>query len=179
MTERWVISDTHFGHGRILTFTGSDGNLVRQFASVEEMDETIVDNWNKVVKPEDIVYHLGDVVLGTGDNANYLSILYRCNGVKELIKGNHDLLDDSIYLKHFQRVHTMKIFQKKKGKPGMIMTHIPVHLDCVERFNLCLHGHIHNSKINDKRYINCCVDFPGNNYTPLNIDEICKWPSRY
>lgn len=170
MKETWFISDTHWGHANILTFMHNDVP-VRNFSSVQEMDETIIENWNKVVKPDDLVYHLGDVVLGTGDNANYLSILNRCNGTKELIKGNHDLLDDSIYLQYFKRVRHMVVFQKK---PKMVLTHVPVHENCVDRFRKNIHGHIHQSMIDDDRYINCCVDFPENNYTPLHIDEINK-----
>lgn len=164
----WIISDTHWGHAKILTFE-ENGKPVRVFSSVKEMDETIVNNWNKVVKPEDVVYHLGDVVIGTGDNANYISILNRCNGIKELVKGNHDALPDTVYSQYFRKIHSMIILQKKRG---LIMTHIPIHNDCVERFRINLHGHIHSNKIKDNRYVNCCVDFPGNTYTPLNLEDI-------
>lgn len=168
MVDNWITSDTHFGHENILSFT-DNGLPVRSFTSVEEMDETIIQNWNKVVKPNDIVYHLGDVVLGTGRNAEYMSILDRCNGVKELVKGNHDLLDDCFYTPYFRKIHAMIIMQKKWK---IIMTHIPVHIDCMDRFRINLYGHLHQRKIDDKRYVNCCVDFPGNDYTPLNLEAI-------
>lgn len=165
--NRWIISDTHFGHQNILTFM-HDGKPVREFSSVQEMDEIMVQNWNNLVKPNDIVYHLGDVVIGTGDNANYISILNRCNGIKELVKGNHDLLPGNIYHQYFRKVHAMIIDKKKK----LIMTHIPIHLSCVDRFKINLHGHIHQSSVDDNRYINCCVDYPGNNYSPINMETI-------
>jgi len=170
MVDRWVISDTHFGHKNILTFN-HDGKPVREFSSVEEMDEIIVQNWNKVVKQDDIVYHLGDVVIGSGDNINHLSIIDRCNGLKVLVKGNHDLLDDSVYLRHFANVFAM-IIPKNKKMSRMIMSHFPIHESCVDRFKINLHGHIHSASLNDNRYINCCVDYPGNDYSPLNLEAI-------
>lgn len=35
----------------------------RPFLSVEEMNETIINNWNKRVSPNDVVYHLGDIAI--------------------------------------------------------------------------------------------------------------------
>lgn len=69
---------THFGHQNIIKYSN------RPFASVEEMDEVLVTNWNRVVRPEDTIYHLGDVVFGDA------SILKRLQGKKHLIIGSHD-----------------------------------------------------------------------------------------
>lgn len=62
----WLISDTHFNHANILKFTDSRTGLpVRPgFESVDHMNEHMIERWNSVVKPGDIVYHLGDVVMG-------------------------------------------------------------------------------------------------------------------
>ncbi len=167
--NRFVISDTHFGHSNILTFThGPDNKPVRSFSSVEEMDETIINNWNKIVKPNDVVYHLGDVVI----NKKFLSTIERCNGSKRLILGNHDPYLD-LYGLYFKKVYAMRIYPK-----DLIMTHVPIHPDCVHRFKRNLHGHIHTNTLNDPRYRNCCVDFPGddyfpaNNYMPLSLESI-------
>ena len=59
----FVIADTHWGHTKSLTFFTRDGERLRPFDSVEEMDELMVENWNKVVNNTDTVYHLGDVVI--------------------------------------------------------------------------------------------------------------------
>ena len=63
----WVISDSHLGHENILKFTDSaTGNPVRGhlFDNIDQMDEYMLEKWNSVVKEGDIVYHLGDVLMG-------------------------------------------------------------------------------------------------------------------
>lgn len=55
MRQIWLISDTHFGHEKIIEYTG------RPFKNAAEMDQCIADNWADCVKPQDLVYHLGDV----------------------------------------------------------------------------------------------------------------------
>lgn len=77
-------SDTHFGHNNILTYTK------RPFASIEEHDEALIDNWNSVVSPDSTIYHLGDVMF-TNEQRAY-DILSQLNGHKVLILGNHDKL---------------------------------------------------------------------------------------
>ena len=173
MSEQWVVSDTHFGHANILGFVNSKtGRHVRSFSSVQEMDETIIENWNKTVKPNDIVYHLGDVVI----NKKFLDLVDRCNGTKHLILGNHDMFFD-MYRLYFKKIYAMRIAYKPFKH---IMTHIPIHSDSVDRVGFNLHGHIHENSINDPRYRNICVDFPGddyypaNNYTPLNLVEVLE-----
>ena len=52
--EFFVTSDTFFGRPSIIK------TAKRPFSSVEEMNTTLLENWNKVVKPDDVVYHLGN-----------------------------------------------------------------------------------------------------------------------
>jgi calcineurin-like phosphoesterase family protein len=74
-------SDTHFGDHRVLNIGR------RPFASVAEMDEALVANWNRAVAPSDEVWHLGDVAR----RAAYVpALLERLNGTKHLIRGNND-----------------------------------------------------------------------------------------
>jgi len=75
-------SDTHFGHKNIIKYSE------RPFADFEEMDWKIVDQWNKMVGPTDVVYHLGDVAMGASDRWD--NILSSLNGYKVLVVGNHD-----------------------------------------------------------------------------------------
>ena len=75
-------SDTHFGHANIMKY------CKRPFETVEEMDQAIIDNWNSVVRPEDIVFHLGD--FGFCGSLRLREIVDQLNGKIYLITGNHD-----------------------------------------------------------------------------------------
>lgn len=74
------IADTHFSHKGIIRHCG------RPFASAEEMDEALVDNWNRAVAKGDTVYHLGDFCC----HAKPEPYLRRLNGAVCMIEGNHD-----------------------------------------------------------------------------------------
>lgn len=75
-------SDTHFGHANIIKLCN------RPFKDVEEMNEKLVENWNKVVPENGVVFHLGDFAFG--GSALWNSIIPRLNGQIYLILGNHD-----------------------------------------------------------------------------------------
>lgn len=78
-------ADTHFGHDNIIKY------CKRPFASSFEMDETLVSNWNAVVKPGDTVHHLGDFAFGRAATGEYISKLAkRLHGSVHLIHGNHE-----------------------------------------------------------------------------------------
>ena len=79
----YFTADTHFGHEGVLRM------CERPFSSVRDMNRTLIDLWNARVRPDDIVWHLGDFALGaTPEEA--ASIFAALNGSKRLVKGNHD-----------------------------------------------------------------------------------------
>lgn len=93
----WFTSDTHFCHESIIRFCN------RPFASVEEMNQAIVDKWNSIVGPDDTVFHLGDFCFG--GSASWEWILQRLNGHIHLIVGNHDVKNlRQGYMKYFESV---------------------------------------------------------------------------
>lgn len=185
MANRFLISDTHFGHTNTWEkFTLSDGSPLRPFTSTEEMDETMVDNWNRVVRPQDTVYHLGDVVIAR----RHLETVKLLNGRKILIRGNHDIFKDKDYYEAgFEQIHGVRVFVDQ-----FILSHIPLHPDCVgERFKRNVHGHLHGNRIMidetlissshtqsgsylqpDPRYLCVCVEQI--NFTPISFDDVMK-----
>lgn len=161
MSKTFLISDTHFGHSNILTFLDDEGTNIRNFSCVEDMDEHMIDNWNRVVTKEDKVYHLGDL---TFSNKSLQSIMPRLNGTKVLIKGNHDNLKLHQYAQYFKDVRAYHILDK------FLLSHIPIHIDSRERWRANIHGHLHNNIIDDPKYINVSVERI--NYTPIDFEEI-------
>lgn len=161
MANIFFTSDQHFGHKGMVNFTRHDGTKLRPFYSVEEMNETLVYNYNKVVKPGDIVYFLGDVFLHKGQSA----IISRLNGTKKLILGNHDKEDVNFYRKHFTWVRAYGLNVNR-----LIMSHIPIHPESLGRWRANLHGHTHYRCLDDPRYVNVCVE--NTNYTPISLEDV-------
>lgn len=89
MSDIFFTSDTHFGHANIIQ------HCERPFASVEEMTEKLIENWNACVKAGDRVYHLGDFALKL-NVSEIESIVRRLHGEKFLVWGNHDQKNKSV-----------------------------------------------------------------------------------
>lgn len=156
MNKIFVISDTHFGHKKVIEFEKE----FRNFKSIEDHDNEIVDRWNSVVNKKDTVWHLGDVLFGKESFA----ILGRLNGVKKLVMGNHDRYPSKLYLDHFNVICGAAEIK------NCILTHIPVHEEQFKRYLYNMHGHLHSKNINDNRYIN--VSCEQINLTPILINEL-------
>ena len=173
MAEIFFISDTHFGHKNFLNFTDKDGKKIRPFDTVEEMDETMIANWNKKVPVVGAkIYHLGDV---TFRPKNFAGIACRLNGNNHmrLIPGNHDDIMDPLLMKWFEKASIWRIFKDF----GFVCTHIPIpHDQFRHKVKFNVHGHVHtNDQVKadgtlDQRYINLCVE--KHDYTPVHVDEI-------
>jgi calcineurin-like phosphoesterase family protein len=163
MSNIFIISDTHFGHANILKFTDSTtGERIRpMFNNLEEMDETMVECWNSVVKDQDIVYHLGDVYFGDGHR-----VLPRLKGRKRLILGNHDNGKSEYIQKYFQKVLMWRMFPEF----NCVLTHVPIHESGMYKVGYNLHGHIHQNASPGDRWINCSVEVQ--DYTPKAIEEL-------
>lgn len=170
MTERniWIISDTHFNHTNIIRYCD------RPFSNSKEMDECMIERWNSVVRPQDKVYHLGDVYM-SGERRYISSILHSLHGHKRLILGNHDNGKDQTLQQNFQKIELWRMFPEF----GLLLTHVPVHQSSLRKsgrngspdFELKnIHGHIHNRKSPEGPYQNVSVE--AIDYTPTNIEEL-------
>jgi calcineurin-like phosphoesterase family protein len=143
----------------------------RPFRDVYEMNRKLVENWNSTVRPQDIVYYLGDISYGRNSrNADYW--VEQLNGQIKFIKGNHDRgkmirFYDHIYLGYkefgFYLVHDPKKRLKLKN------------WDDENKWTIC--GHVHNSAIKKYPLINpeirvVNVSMEMINYRPIDIDVI-------
>jgi calcineurin-like phosphoesterase family protein len=171
----WLISDTHFNHANILKFTDSrTGKLVRpDFEDVSHMNEHMIEKWNSVVKQGDIVYHLGDVVMGDQSwmNGNF----NRLNGSKRLLVGNHDDVKFLCSGGWFKKVGMWRQFTEY----DLLLSHVPLHPMSASRgrpeaqkLMVNVHGHIHQNPSPPGLYINMSVEVI--DYTPQHIEDVAK-----
>jgi calcineurin-like phosphoesterase family protein len=145
---------------------------LRPWDTPEEMDEEMIKRWNERVRPNDKVYHLGDVVI----NRRALATLGRLNGDKVLIRGNHDIFRDDEYRKYFRELRAYHVMN------GMILSHIPLHEASLGRFGTNIHGHLHANRVLksnmfgvdvlDVRYHCVCVE--QTDFTHILFEEVIK-----
>lgn len=171
MSRVWIVSDTHFGHANIIRFCG------RPFASVEEMDAVMVAQWNECVRPNDTVWHLGDVAFHY-DEAELYRLLQSLHGRKHLILGNHDDPTSRSLQHGFETINAWR----QVASRGVILSHFPLHPSCLNKYQdgvaigvRNIHGHIHEKLVHDgarldQQYINASVEHTG--YAPILLDEL-------
>ena len=175
MPAVFLVSDTHFGHAGVCKFMRDDGfTKLRPWDNPEEMDEEMVKRWNETVRPNDKVYHLGDVVI----NRKALNIMRRLNGDKVLIRGNHDIFRLEDYTPFFRDIRGYHVMN------GMILSHIPVHEESLGRFGTNIHGHLHANRVKmkdpfgyresvvDPRYRCVCVE--QTDFRPILFEDVIK-----
>lgn len=170
----YFITDTHFHHSNIIKYCN------RPFKNINEMNETIINNWNSIVTKDDTIYHLGDFCLSSDDEIK--SIFNKLNGNKILIRGNHDRKPVKFYEEIGFEVltHAPIILDEYK----IMLSHVPLPDAKIKEGYINLHGHIHNKKISDdypknyseNKHINLSVDVT--NYKPISLEEINKIRSK-
>jgi calcineurin-like phosphoesterase family protein len=165
---KYAISDTHFGHKGSLNWP--NGNA-REFTDINEMNQTIIDNWNSIITDEDTVYMLGDFAY-KASNATIKHIFKSLKGKIILIKGNHDgqTLKTNQKEHRFESVHDILEFEYNDKQ--FVLCHYPIQSwRLKERGSIHLHGHTHKTIPNITGNImnmSCEVI----NYTPVLLDDI-------
>jgi calcineurin-like phosphoesterase family protein len=157
----------------VCNFLRADGTKLRPWDHPDEMDEEMFRRWNETVRPNDKVYHLGDVVI----NRKALKTLGRLNGDKVLIKGNHDIFRLDEYTQYFRDIRAYHVMN------GLILSHIPIHEESIARFGCNIHGHLHDRRVMmtkhkgakptiDPRYFSACVE--QHDFRPVLFEDAMK-----
>lgn len=172
--KNWVSSDWHAHHQNIIKYCN------RPFKDIDEMHEALINNYNKVVKPEDTCYFLGDMSFAR-DFYAISSFYSRLNGNKILVFGNHDKdhrenyidLTRSPFVKCSDRVEVTLSLDGESV--FVVMDHYPLlQWNRGHHGSLMLHGHCHSNNDMNKGTRRYDVGVDGNNYTPVDIQEIWR-----
>lgn len=159
MKQVYLIADTHFGDEKIRRYEN------RPFEDIGQMDMEIMKRWNAAVSDDDMIYVLGDF----GADGYEAKILSELNGVKFLVKGNHDTKSNAEYRDFgFQEVYDHPIIIDG----FWILSHEALYINTNMPY-ANLFGHVHNSPIvKDYSKQHYCVCVERINYTPVSLEAI-------
>lgn len=142
----YYISDTHFRDRAIFD------KCKRPFDSLDDMESTIINKWNKKIKDEDIIYVLGDIT--KDDDISSIDIFNKLKGHKHLIVGNHDhlILEDIKTSNIFESIKFIDLILDNNRK--VCICHYPL-MDWIEfnRKGILVYGHVHNKTLKMDMFI--------------------------
>lgn len=159
----WITSDQHFGHTNIIEYCN------RPFRDVDYMNQYMIDKWNSVVRPDDMVLHLGDFALQMNEE-EVTHLVSKLHGNIILVRGNHDRFGTE----KFKRCGFVDV-KKKINFKNFILTHRPLPVEDLDAAagKINIHGHVHNyNRGHDpNKYINVSVEMW--DYTPIDFIQLC------
>lgn len=164
----WFTADLHLDHKNICKYQP----LTRSFDNVDDMNMTLISNWNQRVKPGDVVWVIGDVFFCNAEKA--AAFLGQLNGTINLIPGNHDdiIMDNKRLQGMFNQVYP-GLHEINMHGIHVVMCHYPLASWNKQRKGaFMLHGHSHGMT----------PDFPGrldvgvdcHNLAPISWNQVCK-----
>jgi calcineurin-like phosphoesterase family protein len=174
----WFTADLHIGHANIIRHCN------RPYSSVQEMNESLILNWNSRVKTSDTIYIVGDLFFRNTVSAE--EYLNRMNGKKHLILGNHDKdwIKKVDMPKHFISVD--RLAEIGDGKHKITLCHYPMMTwNGMAKGSYLIYGHIHNNTNSDywpllklmPNALNAGVDI--NKFHPVSFDELLYWNDKF
>lgn len=158
MSKTYFTSDWHLGHKNILKFRD-------KFKTIEEHDNTFIDNFNKIIKKRDTVYFLGDIAF-TEEGLEQLKKLNYCHK-KVLYLGNHDYLGTEKYLEYFDEVYGFRSYK------SYWLSHCPIHPQEMRNRKGNIHGHLHGSHLTDMKYFDVCPE--KHDYQLVDFEQIKEY----
>lgn len=185
MVKVFLTSDTHFYHKNVIAYDN------RPFKDVEEMNEALIDNWNRVVDDGDLICHTGDFcwkgtkVMG--------ELVKKLKGIKILLRGNHDKKSQSVFENAGFYCCENHIFIR-----DMFIGHYPIYADdeippkwkdswykdykqmvVDSGIRKIIHGHVHsNAFVPDDRFDHFNVGTCLHNYTPVSMIDVLNYFNR-
>ena len=179
----YFTSDTHFLHNSLTLAGNPNFSTKRPFKDVDDMNTTLIKNWNAKVKQNDEVYHLGDVCFG--DQQKWEGILNRLMGRIYLIIGNHDqkLLKTNCinrfeWVKDYYELKTQNPLNNEKQ--FVVLSHYAHRVwNKSHKGAWMLYGHSHGSLKDDPNALSIDVGVDaGHNFYPLSLKEVAQIMSK-
>lgn len=193
--RKFFTADTHFGHANIIRYARRPwidwktdvkfepvepgGEPVEQWVSKDvanrrkkEMDEELILNWNRVIKPDDLVYHVGDFCWGEED-AEFRRYFERLNGDIIFIKGNHDELawkNCAAFLEAYDSYLEIEI-----NKQAITLCHYALRVWNASHYGSWhLYGHSHGTLPSDPGSLSFDVGIDSHGYKPISFDRVAE-----
>lgn len=156
----WFTADTHFGHDAIRR------HCLRPFNSIEEMDQTMIQNWNSMISKKDVVFILGD--FAWKNHSHYIMAL---KGKKILIRGNHDKMSLNVE-RNFTAVYDIR--GTTIHGQYIVLCHYPMRSWNGKSYKSWhLYGHVHGRLSFDPTCTySMDVGVDANNYLPISYEQI-------
>jgi len=180
----FVTSDTHFGHKNICrgvtNWRTQDGQIpidsTRDFQTIEQMNERLIDGINHHVGQDDTLIMLGDVSFGGFDNIGIFLERLICHNI-HLILGNHDQhIDNNRDYVQKRFLSVQHYLEVRINDRDFVLCHYPLQSwHGMSKGVIHLHGHVHlpeHRKFGNGKKMDVGVD--GNGMDPYSIDEIIK-----
>lgn len=169
----WFTSDLHFWHKNICKYYN------RPYETVEEMNDSIITNWNSVVKEDDIVFVLGD--LGFCGIEKLRLLMSQLKGKIFLIQGNHDsdkivnkLYDEGLIEDYFKILEVTIINDEECPNQQLTLCHFPmIDWNNKEKGAWMIHGHQHQlPEIPSCSVMHWDVGLDKNHMTPVSFKQL-------
>ncbi len=173
----WFTSDYHFCHANVIKYDE------RPFADVEEMNKSLIENWNHYVDDEDVVFYLGDLSFDKNGKQTQ-EIVNQLKGKIHYILGNHDKEKDIRKLNRFETISdyiNLSVLDSDNPRKWqeIMMMHYPIlSWDKAHHGSWMIHGHCHQS-ISDTEFHKTRrildVGCNGWGYTPVHYSDIKEY----
>lgn len=171
----WFTSDLHLGHNKPFLYEP------RGFKNIQEHDNAIIENWNKIIRPNDKVYVLGDLMLN--DNEAGIEKIKQLKGQIYVVRGNHDSeVRVNLYNNCNNIIKVTEGQFLRYGKYHFYLSHYPTLCSNFDNekplktrmISLCGHSHSQDAFANWDKGLIYHVELDAHNNFPVSIDSIIK-----
>lgn len=177
ITGVFFTSDEHFFHKNIIKYCN------RPFSTVDEMNQAMIDKWNHVVGPNDIVFVIGDLIFSK-DKKTINELIWGLNGTIYMVPGNHDHVENfdipSLKGKFTILPELFELdLQVEDEKLRFVLCHYAMRVWNKSHYgSMHIFGHSHGTLKDDPNSLSLDVGVDSNDFAPLHIDEVLLKMSR-